>query len=257
MNSITMQKAKELQYNILKEVHKVCVDHNITYYLAYGTLLGAIRHNGIIPWDDDIDIMMPREDFIKLQKVFSSDRYKVIWCYDCKEHTRSYGRVYDIKTFKKLGRHKALGLNIDVNLLYGAPDENKKLEHQKNIERLVKKRFILNRIMRRLAQLYLWPKSKLEYDWLNKTVINIEKEYNKYPYNDNNDVYISPFYNIYKREWFREKVLHTFEDGEFFIPNGYDEILRCCYGDYMQLPPEEERKRNHGRSSYSIVDSDV
>lgn len=181
----------------------------------------------------------------------------MIWCYDCKEHTRSFGRVYDMKTYKKLGKHKALGLNIDVYLLYGAPDETKLKEHQNNIERIIKKRLYLNRIMRRMAQLHLWPKGKLEYDWLNKTVIELEKEYNRYPYDENKDVYVSSDYRIYKREWFKEKMLHVFEDGEYFIPSGYDEILRCRYGNYMQLPPEEERQHNHGRSTYSIEEGAV
>lgn len=251
-----MDDIKKTQYLMLKELHRVCEEKGLTYYLCFGSLIGAIRHNGIIPWDDDIDIVMPRDDFKALVESYHSDRYEILWPYNSKEHTRSYGRIYDRFSYKKLGRHKALGLSVDINLIYGAPDSDEEYQkHVKTLKKLKMRRKWLNRVMRRLAQMYLWPKKDLYFNLLNKSVIAIEQEYAKYPIKKDGYVILSPFYKKFRYASFAQRELHLFEDDKFYIPIGYDEILRNLYGDYMTLPPENERIHNHGRSSYVICTS--
>lgn len=253
MEKSKLEQVKKVQYLMLKEIHRVCEEHGLSYYLCFGSLIGAIRHNGIIPWDDDIDVVMKRDEFVKLVNIYHSDRYEIVWAYNCKEHTRSFGRIYDKMTYKKLGRHKALGLSVDINLIYGAPEDDIELkEHCNRLRILRDRRTRLNILMRRLAQLYIWPKKTLEYRLLNKTVIALEEEYAKYPYKEDGEVIISPFFTKFRAECFADKELHQFEDDKFYIPCGYDELLKKLYGDYMQLPPIEERNHNHGRDTYII-----
>ncbi len=78
MNAIDFVEARHLQYEMLKVVDKFCRENNITYYLAFGTLLGAVRHRGFIPWDDDVDVMLPQPDLDKFCRLFKSNIYKIV-----------------------------------------------------------------------------------------------------------------------------------------------------------------------------------
>ena len=78
MNELTLDELKGIEFDILKHFDAFCKEHNIRYYLAYGTLLGAIRYKKFIPWDDDVDVLVPREDYERLLKIYKDNaQYKL------------------------------------------------------------------------------------------------------------------------------------------------------------------------------------
>ena len=93
---LSIDEVKQTELSILDYIDSVCKQHNITYYLAYGTLLGAIRHKGFIPWDDDIDIYMPRKEydkFIKLQADNKESQYSVLSMYNDSEYFYEFAKI--------------------------------------------------------------------------------------------------------------------------------------------------------------------
>ena len=111
MKEITIEERKTISLEILSEIHDFCEKNNICYFLDYGTLLGAVRHKGYIPWDDDIDISMKRDDYERFLKTFCSSKYEIANYRDKKFFAIQFSKVYDKKTF---------GILLDkINLNYG------------------------------------------------------------------------------------------------------------------------------------------
>ncbi len=99
MKELLSDELKRIQLDILRNVHKFCLEHNINYSLAYGTLLGAVRHKGFIPWDDDIDIMMLRNDYDRFIKEYpESDEYGLCCFEKDTNYPYSFAKVQDKKT---------------------------------------------------------------------------------------------------------------------------------------------------------------
>ncbi len=90
-----LSEVHDIMLGIGKHIHDFCVNNDIKYFLSCGTLIGAIRHHGFIPWDDDMDLMMLRSDYEKFCKLYSHDRYKFINCHTSKSYEYPFGRVYD------------------------------------------------------------------------------------------------------------------------------------------------------------------
>ena len=246
---ISLEDAKRMQTEMLKSFHDFCIENDIKYFLAYGSLLGAIRHKGYIPWDDDVDIMIPYSEFEKLSKVYCSDRYPVISCNNNKEHSFPFARIYDAKTYKKIGKYEALGLFIDIYIIYGAPNTPSILsKYLKLMGRLNSINSLFPRIRRRLVRYKLWPKRTLDFELQNMFCKYVVKKNKKYVFEECEKSYIhnGKYLKVYPRYLFEKAVLAPFDNYNFQIPVGYDEFLRITYGDYMKLPPENMRFPYHG-----------
>lgn len=249
-----MNELQSCTNNILLYFADFCEKNDIKYFLVGGTLLGAVRHGGFIPWDDDIDVAMPRKDFEKLISMRDKfdGRYILRYRRWDPEAYYSFLKVEDTKTTKTenvKGRISYIGgVSIDIFPQDGIP-----IKKQKKIVKLYE---WLNLIYS--YDTFLQPQDK-HYGFckiINKTLFKIvsfekiiAKYIKKHPYEKCE--YARSFCGLYgdketyKKELFGEGVLYCFEGREYPVPQHYHEYLTQMYGDYMKLPPEEKRVSHH------------
>lgn len=260
---ISREESKRIMIRILNDVVRFCDERGITYFLAYGTLLGAVRHKGFIPWDDDIDIMMPRPDYERfIVKYNESGTYSICNPFD-KDSVFVWSKVYDRNTLKieatvDYSLVNPIGVDIDVFPLDGQPDDEHYEEFVKDTEyrlgifnRLetcyhhLPKIYHVKSILRCLAHRIIGKKHYI------KQYIQSAK---KYGFDDSTRVgYMNPYFpykDRYHKEIFEKKEKIEFEGNEYWAPAGYDEYLKCMYGDYMQLPPLEKRRTHHSNNIF-------
>lgn len=254
-NKIDNDCAKEIMLDILSSIAKYCDTNNFRYYLAYGTLIGAIRHKGFIPWDNDIDIWMPRPDYNKLREMVKDNPINEnILCLDYRnERTFPFLKASDKRTRLKehfLVTENNLGLYVDILPLDGLPDDNvarkkiySEVEKYKRLFSLANYRFNTgsSRKMKLFKNLF-YPISRLMSSKKICTKIDTlcsEYEYDKSQY-VGNVVWGYTQKEALRREWFKESEC-LFEGKYYKIPHNYDEVLRTYYGDYMKLPSEDKR----------------
>ena len=262
---MTIKELQQVSLEILKDVHEFCVENDIKYSLSGGTLLGAIRHNGFIPWDDDIDIQMPRPDYDRFIHTYQSKKgYKVysreLPGFDKKKMTYAWGRVCETQnTFVDTGVRSWIqektGVWIDVLPCDGISSD------PREAERHLKQVFKLSKQAARLGIKYAaWSNMFKGINLIEKIKYAIKKVcfifYNRNPfddlfktkkrfdYADSEYFFAIPHYGM--REWqpksnMESFILHKFENCEFYIMSGWDANLKSLYGDYMQLPSPEER----------------
>lgn len=271
MKNLNLREIQLEALEILEKFHQICEDNNLTYYLAYGTLLGAIRHKGFIPWDDDIDVWMPREDYKIFCNIMNDRKHNFHNLKLCgRENTENYSFYItrlsnmDFKyiTTEENMKDIDIGIFIDIypldnycnskidgdNLLnkihiinYGYNIYNNAYSISKNIPLVFKKIIhIAYRIFygKKYAQLV---NNKIERIILENTTK--EDVYIGVPSWDN-------FYLNFEKKDFIEKVKVEFEGKHFWIPKGYDNILKRIYNNYMTLPPKSARIPHH---NYKII----
>lgn len=256
----TLKHLQKVQLMMLKYLIKVCEENNLTYFIYGGSLLGTIRHHGFIPWDDDIDVIMFREDFEKLNKIFEQDidkKYSFINVLNEETFPYTFGRLllkntvfnewwYDQVDFTQ-------NIFIDIFILDNIPNNKFKRFIQKW------KSFILNQsTMYALIKFDNTSKSKKILQQIVYYLIKIlhispysikkkcVKSFSKYEHEDCEEVCDFPAVcqmPVYRKTDFLPPKKAKFEDIEVNIPNNYDSILTRIYGDYMKLPPEESRFR--------------
>lgn len=261
MREIDSKELKNIQLSILDAVDSFCKENDINYWLDCGTLLGAIRHKGYIPWDDDLDIGMLRSDYDKFISSFNSasDKYKV-YSYE-NDNTFYYPHAKVLDTETVLYEPDKNGNKLSVNIDLFVYDEAK---NQKDASRRYRARDIYRLLHTQQSFKYtpkgniikclgvyftrfiskLFPKGY----FIKKMVCNSKKYVGK------NLPFVANFTSyskiLCKKEIFSEFVEVDFEDKKYMVPKGYDEWLRSFYGDYMQLPPEEKRVSHHKFEAY-------
>lgn len=263
MKEMTTRDVQMVSLDILKDVHRFCVENNIKYSLSGGTLLGAIRHNGFIPWDDDLDIQLAFPDYEYLINNYcSKEGYKLFSRKTANSHNVELriARICDMeRTFVDQGAHpwtdEEIGIWIDVIPVYGAPDNVK--EMRKHYKRTLKYARLSNALREKKSSWsevmkYKSYKGKLKF--ISKKIVGIFigsnatnkyiAELEKYDYTTSSYFYAGPQNGM--GEWQPKKnmesyELHQFEDDFFYVMSGYDSNLKGLYGDYMKLPPVEKR----------------
>lgn len=251
---------KKVGLEILQVVHDFCVKNNIKYSLGFGTLLGAIRHNGYIPWDDDIDLIMPREDYDRFVETFNVNGYYVVTWKKDKKYYLPFAKVCDSNTLKKeyIGEFikNDYGFNIDIFPLdfVESVEQYQKLKasEEKVINRrelatiVIKRGNILKRITKFFITLFMARKPN-KYARIIDSTFNRKCEKNYYCAN-------AIFYRardyVFDKDIFDNFETHKFEDKEFLITSKYDHFLRVCYGHYMDFPPTAERETHHNFTAY-------
>lgn len=245
-------KFKKYATNVLHEIDIFCRKRDIKYFICYGTLIGAIRHGGFIPWDDDIDIVMPREDYEKFLRTFNTERYKIASYETDKKYPYMFAKVYDSYTSLDEDYMKPYKIGVFVDVFpmdnWVGTKEYKKLcklvllfkARQMKFSKFFSfKTNCTNFIYKCIS--YTIPKNTL-YKMINKRISNAKESNTLAVQVEAIDKCI-----LFDKEIFKgyETTIIPFENIEVLAPANYDDILKSVYGDYMKLPPESEQVSNH------------
>ena len=256
--SLTFEERKQVSLEILDEITRVCNKLDIQYYLAYGTLLGAVRHKGFIPWDDDIDIWIFRKDYEILKKKFNelcSPDFR-LWSYENRDDYPYFmTKIVSLKTEVRerfLKKIPNFGIWVDVFVLDYVNDENKKLipAEVKTLHQqwcaLYNQSTIIGKIKLILFNLIQsdtsWKDFKEKPNTYSLKLHEMHRctEPSQYVKSPTSAKSISQlFYDVSE---FSSSVMLPFENREYPAPIGYDALLKQIYHDYMQLPPKWKRK---------------
>ena len=264
MKRLTLEETHALSLEILKDIHRFCKDNGIRYFAFYGTLLGAVRHKGFIPWDDDIDLMMPREDYERFRSIYKSDRYRFISRETSDQVYVAFGRVVDTQSSVcriNIPWHSdklETGMFVDIFTLDSVPDDIQSYYNLYDILDDMRDRQIKAR--RKFAKPYPEFAFKLRWKiWRHRLFHSSKHRVNpadialqmqqlvaiaaQLPSEHAAQMTLPVFRNAYFLKSDFEKIIEVpFEDTTIMIPAAYDKMLTAIYGDYMQLPPVEKRK---------------
>ena len=272
-----LRKLQLEELRVMKLIDSICTKENLTYFMIGGTLLGAIRHKGFIPWDDDIDIAMPRADYVKFMKI-ANDYFPdnmVIQNFRTDKNYRYYitrilntNIMVDEKRF--LGTDTPQGYAaVDIFPIDGSPNNKyKRILYYKKVLLL---RYLISLCYRDSID-FERKRSKKEQFVLNLLLkIPFEKYFNPNNLKEKLDLLLSK-YSMVKSDWsgtimgayrlreivptimFGKPILYKFEDKEFFGPELVDKYLKHMYGEYMQLPPIEQQKTHY--TNVKIINPD-
>lgn len=265
MTELTLDEVKRIQVEILSAVHSFCCDNNITYSVACGTLLGAIRHKGYIPWDDDIDIYLRREDFERLEELFPESiysRYSFVSLNRSRKWGRPYGKIYDSKTLFYDGEEKTedIGINIDVYPIDKVPDNYRKWQIYNKLRRGIihlyevkyiplstKRGFFKNSILILLKGLTIFFSKRQMALFVSRIAQLFNNKSYSYSFENVQGMLVK---KRFPSDLFNNIVEIPFEEIMVMAFDGYDRYLVNAYGDYMKLPPESKRVSHHIFKAY-------
>lgn len=258
--TIEIKELQKINLNMAKYFVQFCKENHLLCYLCGGGCIGAVRHRGFIPWDDDLDFFMPRNDYEKLTKLWDNSKEKYFLSRSCETYTdrNQFITIRDPGTTMIKPYQKDLdivhGVNLDIFPIDGYP--SKKLErftqiiwasiyslfctgqiptkHGKLLR--IGSRLLLGIVRSRSGRYRIWKKAEQKMSRYEiKNCENIT------------ELCAGPGYmkNCYPKKSFESAIWAEFEDTKLPVPVGYDSYLRIAFGDYMQLPPEEKRVPQH------------
>lgn len=262
MRKMSLRDIQNVSIDILKEIDKFCLDNNIHYSLGYGGLIGAIRHKGCIPWDDDLDIIMPRPDYNKFISSYSNPNgnYKIY----APELGNCYYTVSRICEMKRTIVKKSAywndednGVWIDIFPIDGMVSDKQELwrmsakcyvacRNKKVINTTQSVKYNLKSVALMMKYGLLKRRRCIENYMAAISRCNFTEAYVV-------GNYASPYRikDVHRKDVFGEYIRVPFENTEISIIKNYDEYLTKIYGDYMQLPPEKDRgARSHASNGF-------
>ena len=234
METYNLRPLWDAVLDIYKEMYKICERHNLRLYVAFGTALGAVRHHGFIPWDDDFDIFMPRPDYEKFIN-YAKDELPSYLKWQSFETdpkcSRIFGKVYDMRAEKVSDVSAASNLILKEGIFVDC--------------------FPMDGLPSTKAGVFLWNVVR---SFLRRVVkadsVTLQKFITLLDYDRSKNVgwCLSPFRfprYIYRRSWFGVARMMPFENLEVPVPELVEEHLQATYGDFLKLPPVEKRLPSH------------
>lgn len=256
---ITLDELRNIQLDILDKIDEYCRKNNLRYSLGGGTLLGAVRHKGYIPWDDDIDVMLPRPDYEKFISGFDGlyENYKLEGYKNRDNYFLLFSKVYDNRTTLIDSTHKG-GIYVDVFPIDGLPVFSQ-------VPGYIDEMHAIQKQLRRTSKFYEWSGNKAwEFvKYLIKRMITPSRKviikqlddfFNRYDFESSD--YAGSIVGVYaekeamKADVFRHYIELTFEGRTYSGIADYDAYLTKHYGDYMKLPPKDQQVSNHNFIAY-------
>lgn len=266
MKKIEREEVQPILFSILKEFKKYCQKNDLEFFLIGGTLLGAVRHKGFIPWDDDIDVGMMRYQYNKLISVAKQNpyidrkkRYKILLPLD-EGHIYPFIKIVDTKTIayeKKLNKRYATGLWLDVFPYDYAADTKEEIAKVNKKQKLYKLFLQIGisgelSISQKIKKAFAYPVYKIltqgDYRYWVKKILRLPTSYQTNFVGD--VVWLEAEKDMFPIEWFASYVELEFEGEKFKAPKEYEQWLTQFYGDYMKLPKEEDRKVHDPKAYY-------
>ena len=262
---------------VMRHFIAICKEHSLTYFCCGGTAIGAVRHHGMIPWDDDVDVFMPRPDYDRFVQIASRqlpDGLELMTPYSKADYPLYFVKLCDSRTTlqEEVEVPCVYGLYIDIFPIDGAPDD---IEQARAMERrFTKTKHKLEAISSHVSfadYLYLLTQPKEWGRFARKTLAffcrqayrrkllrQMEAICRQYDYNSSTlvAVYCGSYgpKEVFPKAWLQGQVMFAYEDMEVALPSGYDNYLRQYYGDYMQLPPVEKRISHHLKAYYNLYE---
>lgn len=266
LTKLSLRDAQLVMLDILKEVHRVCEENDIKYFIVDGTLLGAVRHGGFIPWDDDLDIAMSRVDYEKFRDIAKDKLNKeyFLQTVDTDENYKLYHIPMKVRRnntrleeFGEDDEKYHMGIYIDIFPYDPMPKSRIKKFLYKDLTCFILKcKYDAGRMksinakyfIRKLLNIMTAP---ITY----KVIYKFVKKHYKWGIEDSNDYYNYGGELIWNKDFNKEDFfpvkLIEFEGEQFYGPNRPHSVLEKIYGDYMKLPPEDERTW-HAKNIYII-----
>ena len=266
MKVLTDYELKKCQMEVLDNIHNYCVAQNLRYYMVYGTLLGAVRHQGYIPWDDDVDIAMPRDDYEFLLENYNKNNMSdscVISIKNNKDYYLEFAKAYHVKTVlvEHVYNPIEIGAYIDIFPIDNMPDEVEEARQllnrvQKIGKALRKKSYIPAASEKKNIKVFAHTLFRIcvissRYNLIDK-INRLGKTY-QFQKTAHAAIAVGGFSSLKEYVpsiWYGEPKLIRFEDKSFYAPAHAHELLKQWYGDYMTPPPEEQQKSHHGFVAY-------
>lgn len=262
---------------VLRQYIAICKEHHLTYFCCGGTAIGAVRHQGMIPWDDDVDVFMPRPDYDRFIQIASQqlpEGLELVTPYNKKDYHLFFAKLCDKHTTLQEEQDVpcVYGLYIDIFPIDGAPDD---IEDARAMIRLfTKTKHKLEAISTHVSFMAYLSLLKEPKEWgrfARKTIgFFLRKWYRRRLLKQMSDISYRYSYEsaslvavycgsygpkeVFPKAWLQGTKTFLYEGMEVDLPTGYDEYLRQYYGDYMQLPPEEKRISHHMKTYYNLYE---
>lgn len=258
---LTLREVQLVELDIMIEFDKFCRSNGLRYSLVGGTLLGAVRHKGFIPWDDDIDVAMPRPDYEKFIGLVAANNNELS---DSIEVVLDRGKNANLPYLKIIDKKTSVppSVNAKVNHLWidvfpydGCPNEEikakkhlKKAKHYRHI--IVYNQFKISHFKGVWKLIYLACSFYAKIYGMRRAIKNLEKLAQKYPFETSPRI-VCAVWGLYgkgeiiNKDTFENLIEADFENKKFYIMPNYDDYLSGIYGDYMTPPPENKRNSHH------------